>query len=80
MSYLKINRVELYLFGVTGRSSLPDRHRIWIDECFFENWLHWQFKVEKISINGYFRVHIYLRTNRTLIYNYLYVFDNWGKI
>ena len=80
MSYLKINTVELYLSGVTGRSSHSKRHKIWINGFFFEYRLHGQFKVEKIYINGYFRLHIYLRTNSTLIYNSLYVLDDWGKI
>ena len=41
--------------------------------------LHWQFEVEKFSTNGCFRLHIYLHTNKTLIHNSIYVFDNWGK-
>ena len=47
---------------------------------FFENRLHWQFKVEKISTNCCFSLLIYLRPNKTLILNSFYVFDNWGKI
>jgi len=47
---------------------------------FFENRLQWQFEVEKkISTDGYFRLHISLRINTTLIHTSLYVFDNWGK-
>jgi hypothetical protein len=47
---------------------------------FFEDRLHWQFKVaKKNSTNGCFRLHIYLRRNKTLIHNFLYVFDNWEK-
>jgi len=34
----------------------------------------------KKTTDGYFRLHIYLRTNKTLIHNSLYVFDNWGEI
>jgi len=45
----------------------------------FENRLHWQFTAEKNSVNGYFRLNIYLHTNKTLIYDSLYVFDNLGK-
>ena len=37
----------------------------------FENRLHWQFEVEKKSTNCCFRLHIYLRTNKTLIHNSL---------
>jgi hypothetical protein len=47
---------------------------------FFENRLHRQFQVEKISTNGCFGLHIYLRTNKTLIHNLLCVFGKWGKI
>ena len=36
-------------------------------------------KGEKSSTNGYFRLHIYLRTNKTLIYNSLYVLENWRE-
>jgi hypothetical protein len=72
--------VELRLSGLTGTASHLDMQRIRIIGFFFENKLHWQSEVEKdISTNGCFRVHIYLRTNKTLIHNSLYVFDNWGK-
>jgi len=37
-------------------------------------------KWKQTSKNCYFRLHIYLRTNKILTHNYLYVFDNWGKI
>jgi hypothetical protein len=57
-----------------GYAENPDN---WI---FFENWLHRQCKVEqKFLQTAIFRLHIYLRTNKTLIHNSLYVFDNWGK-
>jgi len=46
---------------------------------FFENRVHWQLEVKKILQNGWYRLHIYLGTNKTLIHNSLYVFDNWGK-
>jgi hypothetical protein len=35
--------------------------------------------VEKISTHGFFRLHIYLHTNKTLMHNSLYVFDIWGE-
>jgi len=35
--------------------------------------------LKKISTNGCFGLHIYLRTNETSIHNSLYVFDNWRK-
>jgi hypothetical protein len=46
---------------------------------FFENRLNLQFEVEKKSTNGCFRLHIYLRTNKTLIHTFLRVCENWGK-
>jgi hypothetical protein len=55
--------------------------KIRVTGFFFENRQHWQFKVEKIVLQtAIFMLHIYLRTNKTLIHNYLYVFDSWGKI
>ena len=41
--------------------------------------LNWQFEVKKVSTNNCFRLHIYLRTNKSLIRDYLHVFVNWGK-
>ena len=53
--------------------------KIGIIKFFFENRQHWQFEVGKKSTNSCFRLHIYLRTNKILIHNSLYVFDNRGK-
>jgi len=50
-----------------------------ISGFFFENRLQWQFEVEKKSTNGCFRLNIYLRTNKTLVLNSLYVIEKWGK-
>ena len=36
-------------------------------------------KWQNISINGCSRLNIYLRKNKTLLHNSLYVVDNWGK-
>ena len=36
-------------------------------------------KWEKVSTNDCFRLHIYVRTNKTLLHNSVYVFDKWGK-
>jgi hypothetical protein len=47
--------------------------KILIIGTVFENGLHWQFEVGgKISTDGCFSPHIYLRTNKQLIYNSLY--------
>ena len=70
--------VELSLSGLIGTASHPDMQKMQIIGFFFANGLHWQFEVEKNSTNGSFRLHIYLRTNTTLIHNFLYVFDSWG--
>jgi len=39
--------------------------------CYIDS-LKWK----TLSINGYFRLHVYLRTNKTLIHNSLHVFDS----
>jgi len=52
---------------------------IWVIGFFFEDRLNWLVEVEKNSTNGCFMLHIYLCTNKTLIHNFLHVFENWGK-
>jgi hypothetical protein len=59
--------------------SRPDMHKVQIIGFFFENSLHWLFKVEKFLQMAVFRLHIYLHTNKTSVHSPLYVFDNWGK-
>jgi hypothetical protein len=72
--------VELLLSNLIGTTSHPDMQIIQIIVFFFENMLHWKSEVgEKISMNGSFGLHVNLRTNKTLIHNFLCVFDNWGK-
>jgi hypothetical protein len=34
---------------------------------------------KKFLQTAVFRLHIYLRTNKTFVQNSLYVFDNWGN-
>jgi hypothetical protein len=51
--------VELNLSRLTGMVSRLDMQKIWIIWFIFENKQHWQFEVEKISTNGYFRLHIF---------------------
>ena len=47
---------------------------------FFENKLHWQLEAEKkICTYRHFSLHVYLHTNKSLIYNSSYVFENQGK-
>jgi len=62
-----ISKVELHLSGLTGTESCPNLQKIQIIGFFFENRLQWQFEEEKKSTNGCFKLHIYLRTNKTLI-------------
>jgi len=41
----------------------------------FENEVHWRFEFKKITTtNRYYRLRIYLPTNKTLTHNSLYVF------
>jgi hypothetical protein len=80
MAYMgeKRNTAELQLSGIIGMASLPSMQKIRIIGLFFENSLHWQSEVEKNSANGCCKLYIYLRTNKSLIYNSLYIFENWG--
>jgi hypothetical protein len=72
--------VELLLSGLIGTKIHPEKQKIRIIGFFFENRLHWQFKVgEKNSKNGCSRLHIYLRTNKIVLQNSLYVFGKYGK-
>jgi hypothetical protein len=59
-------------------TSHPDMKKIRITGFFFENLA--VGRKEKNSTNGCLRLSIYLRTNKILIRNTLYVFDNWGNI
>ena len=71
--------VQFHLSRLIGMAIHLDEQKIRIIGFFFENRLHWQFELEKISSNSYLRLHIYLCTNNTFIHNSLYVFDNWRK-
>ena len=71
--YSRTPLIRIYWDGKpSGYTENPDN---WI----FLNRLHWQFEVEKVSTKCYFRLYIYLRTNKTLIHNSSYVFDNRGE-
>jgi len=79
--YFVGSTVELQLSGLIGTVLSPDVQKIRIIGFFFENRLHWPLEVlKKISTNSCFRLHIYLRNNKKLINNSLYVFDILGKI
>jgi hypothetical protein len=71
----KRNTAELKLSGIIGTASLPSMQKIRIIGFFFENSLHWQFEVENILQTAVVS-YIYLRTNKPLIYNSLYLFEN----
>ena len=71
--------LELHLSGFNGTASHPDMQKIRKIRFFFKNRLHWQFEMENNFYKRLFRLHIYLFTNKTLIHNSLYVFDNWGN-
>jgi len=46
-----------------------------LDIWIFFYVLHWHsLKLKNVFTNGYFRLHTYLLTNKTLIYNYVYVY------
>jgi len=71
--------VELHLSRLTGTAIHPDMQKIRIFGFFLKNSLHWPFEDKKKSANACCKPRIYLRTNKTLIHNSLYVFDNWEK-
>jgi hypothetical protein len=72
------SRIPLIRINWDGQSSgyaeIPDN---WIFLWKYVTMAVWS--VKKISTNSCFRLRIYLRTNKTLIHNSLYVFDNWGR-
>ena len=70
----KRSTVELHLSGLKGTASSPDMQKIRIIGFKKKKRLHWQFEAEKISIDGYFRPHIYLCTNKTLFGCWLLTF------
>ena len=71
--------VELNLSWLFWTASHPAMWKIRIIGFFFGNRLHWQYEIKKNCKNGYFRLHICLRTSKTWILNSLYVLDNGGK-
>jgi hypothetical protein len=73
------NTIELLLSGFNGTKSHPNVQKIVIIGPLFENRLHWQFEVEKFFYICFTRIHVYLRTNKTLIHHSLFVSDNLGK-
>jgi len=69
--------VEWRLSRLIGKASHSDMKKIRIIGLFLIDYigsLNWKKKIT----NGYFRVHIYLPTNKTLVRNSLHVFDIWG--
>jgi hypothetical protein len=74
------NTVELHLSGLNVTASYPDMQNVRITGFYLEIVYVGRLMWKIISKNGCFGLHIYLLTNKTLIHNYLYVFDNWGII
>jgi len=61
-------------------TSHSDMQKIRIIGLFFENRTNWKFEVDKRnSTNGCFDLHVYLRKNKSLLHNSLYVFDQCGE-
>jgi hypothetical protein len=57
---------ELHLSGLIGTASHPDVQKIRIIGFFLENTLHWQFGHKFLRTNGYCKLYIYLRSNKSL--------------
>jgi hypothetical protein len=71
--------VELHSSGLTGTASHPDMQRIRITGFSLKIGYICSLKWKIISSNSCNKLHIYLRTNKTLIQNSLHVFDKWGE-
>jgi hypothetical protein len=70
---------ELRLSGLICRTIHPDKYKIRIIGFSLKiGYIGSLKRGKKISTNGCFRLHIYLRTNKTLTHNSLHVFDNLG--
>ena len=83
---LKLSRVsrtttaELHLSGLNGTARHPNMQKIRTTDFSLKTGYFGSLKWKRMSKNCYFTLHIYLCTNKTLIHNFLYVFDNWrGK-
>jgi hypothetical protein len=79
-SHHQTNTVELLSSRLIGKAIHPDMQKVRKIGFLCVTRLRWQSEVEiKISTHGCFSIHNYLRTNKTLIRDSLYVFDNRGK-
>ena len=68
--------LQFNLLGLTGKA---DKQKIRVTGLFFfQNRLQWLLEVEQIFTDCCLMLHIYLLTNKTLMHNSLYVFDNWA--
>jgi hypothetical protein len=79
-TYFVPSTVELYFSGLIGTTNHPDMQQIRIIGFFnFKIAYIFSLKWKKYTTSGCFWLHIYARTNKTLIRNSLYVYDTWGK-
>jgi hypothetical protein len=79
-SRLQLTTSKLHLPKLIGTASHPDMQKIWIIEFFFEIGSTGNVKWKKISTNGYFKLHIYLLKNKTLIHNYIKLVQLYNTI
>jgi hypothetical protein len=70
---------NIKLSGIIGTANHPDMQKIRITGFLFDSSYIGSLKWGKKFYKRLFRPRIYLRTNKTLIHNSLYLFDNWGK-
>ena len=77
----KQNTAELQLSGLIGKTRRPDTQKIRIIGLFFGNTVSYidSVKWKRKSSKGCFKLHIYLRKNEILIYNFFYLFDKLGE-
>jgi len=61
--------VELHLSGLIGTVSHPDTQKLQIIGTFFEEATSTSLKWEKSFYKWWFRLHIYVHTNKTQVHN-----------
>jgi hypothetical protein len=70
------NTAELHLSGLNGKATHSDMKKIRTTGFFLTIGCNGRLRWEKFLQTATVRLHIYLRTNKTLLHNSLYVFDN----
>jgi hypothetical protein len=70
---VNLHTAEVHLSGLIGKTSHSKMQNFRKIGSFFENRQNWQFGVGKKNTNCCFRLHIYPRTNNTVIHMYFLI-------